>query len=192
MRLITLLLVASVALSSPPPQSLYKNPGAASYFIDTAIEWRSVHDGSPQELAMAHGPVAGHTTILGFYASGALAVVSGYFEYHPKTKTFAFVPSQGSTVYLGKWRRTAPGQLEVEQRFAYSQLPATAAEPVTTSTWSVSKHNNGTVTSVESPMKNASAPRHYVAVGKLRNPQELVNTIKRADKELSQHLSSPR
>jgi hypothetical protein len=205
-RLITLLLVASVAPSSPPPQSLYENPGAASYFIDTAVEWRSVQDGSPRKLTTAQEPVTGQTTIVGFYASGALAVISGYFDYHPRTKTFAFVPSGGLTVHLGKWKRTEAGQLEVEQRFAYSQLLATAVgcktlndcyafpynEPVTTSTWSVSKQSNGTVTSVESPMKDASAPRHYVAVRKLRNPQELINTIKLADKELSQNLDSPR
>src|SRR5262249_38351445 len=131
MRFSALIVLACNVLATP--RILDANSDKARFFINTAVEWHSEQDDSPQQLSAATVRISGPTQIIALYATGKMALLFGYTDYDPKTKAFAFAPTEGFSVYRGTWKKIEDNHLEVEYRFA---LGGKLATPIGCKTYS--------------------------------------------------------
>jgi hypothetical protein len=192
---------ALLYLVIPSLQYLNANPPEVRFFINTAVEWRSERDNSVQHWNTATGQIYGPTQIIGLYSDGKLALLFGYVEYYPKTRAFEFAPTEGFSVYVGKWEETEKDSLKVAYRFALGEKLACPLgsksyddcygfrykQPAVVSEWSQIHLADGNIASIEARLKDDATPRHFVVLSKLTNYEEVVQILRSAEKKLSGH-----
>lgn len=122
-RFSALIVLACIVLATP--RLLDANPRQPRFFINTAVEWHSARDDSPQQLSTTTGQIYGPTQIIALYATGKMALLFGYVDYDPKTRAFVFAPTEGFSVYRGTWKKIEGNHLQVEYRFALGGKLAT-------------------------------------------------------------------